>query len=263
MTCTRSDERLIRPNRRLLLQGLGLSGSLGFTGLIAGAPQARAQVRAVDLLLVLAVDCSYSVSRTEYNLQTQGLALAFLDPEIVEACTAGPNQQIAVAVMQWSSENSQVFSIPWQVINSVQAAIQFSARLSTMPRETADGATAMGDALAQAGAYIQTAPFEAFRRVIDVSADGRKNTGSVVEPVRDALVSRGVTINGLAILNEDPTLDYYFRKALIGGVGAFAMVANDYQEYGTAIRKKLLREIRFVPVSDATDVVDPNGAQGG
>lgn len=249
--------------RRDVLQGIGLAGVSGLSGVILQPSPASSQSQLMDLLLLLAVDCSYSVSRTEYNLQTQGLALAFLDPEVVEACTTGPNQQIAVAVMQWSSESSQVFSIPWHVIDSPQAAVQLSARLSTMPRETADGATALGDALTKAGAYMQSAPFDAFRKVIDVSADGRKNTGSVVEPVRDVLVSNGITINGLAILNEDPTLDYYFRNALIGGIGAFAMVANDYQEFGTAIRKKLLREIRFVPVSDATDMPNPSDRQEG
>lgn len=213
--------------------------------------QARAQgIEAVDLILLLAIDCSYSVSPTEYNLQTQGLALALLDPEIVEAALAGPNGKIALAVMQWSSENSQILSIPWTVIDRPQAAVQFSAQLSTMARQTADGATALGDALSKAGAYVQSAPFDAFRRVIDVSGDGRKNTGSVVPPVRDALVERGITINALAILNEDAELDQYYAQEVIGGIGSFVVIANDYQGYGKAIRKKLLREIRFVPVSE-------------
>lgn len=213
--------------------------------------QARAQgIEAVDLILLLAIDCSYSVSPTEYNLQTQGLALALLDQEIVEAALAGPNGKIALAVMQWSSENSQILSIPWTVIDRPQAAVQFSAQLSTMARQTADGATALGDALSKAGAYVQSAPFDAFRRVIDVSGDGRKNTGSVVPPVRDALVERGITINALAILNEDAELDQYYAQEVIGGIGSFVVIANDYQGYGKAIRKKLLREIRFVPVSE-------------
>lgn len=226
----------------------------GIAGISAGAfaiDPSVAQTDAVDLLLLLAIDCSYSVSRTEYNLQVQGLALAFLDPEINEAITAGPNGRIAVAVMQWSSENSQILSIPWAVLDGPQAAVRFSSQLSTMARQTADGATALGDALAKAGQHIQSAPFDSFRRVIDVSGDGRKNTGSVVAPVRDSLVARGITINGLVIRNEDPDLDLYYSKTVVGGIGSFMIVANDYEEYRTAIRKKLLREIRFVPVSDA------------
>lgn len=217
----------------------------------------KAQGAPVDLLLLLAVDCSYSVSRTEYNLQTQGLALAFLDPEIVKAAIGGPYGRIAVAVMQWSSEQSQILAIPWTLIDGAQAAIQFSARLSTMSRQTADGATALGDALTVAGAHIQNAPFEAFRRVIDISGDGRKNTGSVVSPVRDALVSNGVTINALVILNEDPNLETYYARNVIGGLGHFLIIANDYQEYREAIRRKLIREIRFVPVSDAGSSMSP------
>jgi hypothetical protein len=226
----------------------------GLSALAVGG-SARARGEPVDLLLLLAVDCSYSVSRTEYNLQTQGLALAFLDPEIVKAAIGGPYGRIAVAVMQWSSEQSQILAIPWTLIDGPQAAIRFSASLSTMARQTADGATALGDALSVAGAHIQSAPYEAFRRVIDISGDGRKNTGSVVSPVRDALVANGVTINALVILNEDPNLEEYFSRHVIGGLGHFMIIANDYQEYREAIRRKLIREIRFVPVSDAGDAV--------
>ncbi len=218
--------------------------------------RANAQVESVDLLLLLAVDSSFSVSRVEYNLQIQGLALAFLDPEIIEAATSGPTGRIAVAVMQWSSEFSQILTVPWTVVDGAQSAVLLSGALSTMQRQTADGATALGDALSAAGAYIQSAPYEAFRRVIDVSGDGRKNTGSVVTPVRDALVGRGITINALAILNEDPQLDLYYSQTVVGGIGSFTMVANDYHQFGEAIRRKLLREIRFVPVSQR---VEPGG----
>lgn len=241
-----------KSGRKSVCGGMSRRAALvsGTAALLTGPVHAQGNLP-VDLILLLAIDCSYSVSRTEYNLQTQGLALAFLDPEIVEAALAGPNGRIALAVMQWSSENSQIPSIPWRLIDTPEAAVQFSVHLSTMARQTADGATALGDALSQAGAYIQSAPYDAFRRVIDVSGDGRKNTGSVVTPVRDALVERGITINALAILNEDPELDAYYARDLIGGIGSFVMIANDYKEYGKAIRKKLLREIRFVPVSEA------------
>ena len=237
------------PSRRRFM-GL-LAGGVAAGSVLALPPHAVGQNLPVDLLLLLAIDCSYSVNRTEYNLQTQGMALAFLDPEIVEAIVSGPYQRIAVAVMQWSSEASQPLVIPWTLLDSPTSIIRFSAELSVMRRQTADGATALGDALTRAGAYIQSAPYVSFRKVIDVSGDGRKNTGSQVSPVRDALIARGITINGLVIRNEDPELDIYYAQNVVGGLGSFTVVANNYEGYGEAIRKKLLREIRFTPVSQA------------
>ena len=57
------------------------------------------------------------------------------------------------------------------------------------------------------------------------------------------MVAAGITINGLAILNETPDLDSYYRERVVGGPGAFLMVADDYQDFIAAIRRKLVREI--------------------
>ena len=88
------------------------------------------------------------------------------------------------------------------------------------------------------------------RRVIDVSGDGRANDGLPLRAVREEVIEHGVTINGLAILNELPLLDRYFRERLIGGEGAFVMVAQDYADFAQAMAVKLVREIRAVPLSE-------------
>ena len=61
--------------------------------------------------------------------------------------------------------------------------------------------------------------------------------------MRDAVVSQDITINGLSILNEVPTLDKYFELYITGGAASFVVVANDYSAYSAAIYRKLLREI--------------------
>ena len=61
--------------------------------------------------------------------------------------------------------------------------------------------------------------------------------------VRDQLVHFGITINGLTILNEFPTLNRYFERYIIGGYGSFVMVAKDYDDFRRAIYRKLLKEI--------------------
>ena len=69
-----------------------------------------------------------------------------------------------------------------------------------------------------------------------------------IDLAREATLARDVTINALVILNEMPDLEEYFSERVIGGFGAFVIVANDYPDYPEAIRRKLLREIGQTPV---------------
>ena len=67
--------------------------------------------------------------------------------------------------------------------------------------------------------------------------------------MRDLAVAGGVIINGLAILNEEPFVDSYYRYTVIGGDGAFLMTAHDYEDFAVAMLEKLIREIDLPPVS--------------
>jgi hypothetical protein len=83
----------------------------------------------------------------------------------------------------------------------------------------------------------------ATRRVIDVSTDGRNNMGRPAFRARDELVARGITINGLAIANEWPTLDVYLERQVTGGPSNFVVKADSYDDFGAAMQRKLIREI--------------------
>ena len=69
--------------------------------------------------------------------------------------------------------------------------------------------------------------------------------------VRDAVVSRGITINGLPILlrgrmyREGRGIDVeeFYRTRVIGGEGAFAIAVYDTAAFATFIRTKIMREI--------------------
>ena len=90
---------------------------------------------------------------------------------------------------------------------------------------------------------LVTAP----RSIIDVSGDGANNTGPPVTEARDAAVARGITINGLPVMafrgGALPGLDRYYEDCVIGGPGAFVMVARDDAELATTIRRKLVIEV--------------------
>jgi hypothetical protein len=204
---------------------------------------ARAAQTPVDLELVLAVDVSSSVSRHEYGLQMQGLAAAFRDPEVLAAIRDFAPSGIAVALMQWGGVGEQGLSVPWRLVRDAADGEAVAAEIDLALRRTEHGGTALGDAMLAAGGLFRDNGFAGQRRVIDVSGDGRANLGARPEEARRALVAEGITINGLAILNEEPELDRYYGESVIGGEAAFLMTADDYADFARALRAKLVREV--------------------
>lgn len=196
----------------------------------------------VDLALVLAIDCSFSVDSREFRLQMEGLGRALMRPEVKQAIRAGQRQRIAIAAIQWSDENNQMTVLPWSIVSGDADADELGMILGNMPRRLAEGGTSISAALIYSQALFATAP-SAERRVIDISSDGRNNIGAPAALARDKVVAQGTTINGLAILNEWETLDTYFEHNVVGGQGNFVIPANDYEAYTEAIFRKLLREI--------------------
>ena len=92
------------------------------TVLLMPLPAGRAQDYEVDLALVLAVDCSFSVDHREFNLQMVGLGQAFMRDEVKKAIAQGSRQRIAVSVIQWSDENNQMVVLPWTIVSGAADA---------------------------------------------------------------------------------------------------------------------------------------------
>ncbi len=237
--------------------------SLGAIAALALSPAAAPaagplEERFVDLELVLAVDASSSVSADEFELQMRGLADAFSDPRVVQAIRASGDLGLAVALIQWSDTRKQFLAVDWTVVRDAAGAAAFSEEIAGTPRFLVGGGTAIGAALEYAMGQLDINGFEGRRKVIDVSGDGRTNQGVHPAHLRDDAVKRGITINGLVILNEDPTVDSYYFANVIGGTGAFVMTANDYEAYAAAILTKLIKEIAGTPI--ATRQHPPAGA---
>ena len=57
------------------------------------------------------------------------------------------------------------------------------------------------------------------------------------------MVAKGITINGLCILHEEPDLLQSYTAEVIGGPRAFAVTCKDYPDFAEAMRQKLTREI--------------------
>jgi hypothetical protein len=221
---------------------------------------------AVDLLLVLAADVSRSVDQPKFQLQRDGYAAAFSDPRVLEAISGGYHRRIAVAFVEWSGTGAQKLVIDWMMIDGADTARKFADALAEAPRSFADR-TSISGGIEFAMAQLERAPFDGKRRTIDVSGDGTNNSGRDVVSARDEAVARGVTINGLVILSERPLawnpehtnpaggLANYFRDNVIGGPGAFVIVAENFQSFGQALISKLVAEIAEHPAPRSTAIL--------
>ena len=218
-----------------------------FLGL-TGAPAAET-ARPVDLELVLAIDCSYSVDDREFELQKIGLAEAFRNPAVLATIQAGEHRSIGVTLVEWSGPGTQTVVIPWTTVTGAASAAALAARIEATPRVAQEGGTSISSMIEYGLTLFDANRLAGARRVIDISADGRNNTGHRISKVVPLAILLGVTVNGLAILNEVPTLHYYFEQQVITGPDAFVIEANDYDSYAVAILRKLIREIGFPAMS--------------
>jgi len=221
---------------------------------IASLPAAVLAAEPVDLLLVLAADVSRSVDATKFQLQREGYAAAISDPRVLDTIRSGRNGRIGLIFIEWSGVGAQRVVIDWTAIGDADAAKGFGDRLLEAPRSFADR-TSISGAIEYAMAHLDNAPFESARRTIDVSGDGTNNAGRDVTALRDEAVAKGITINGLVILSENPMswnpdhtnppggLANYYRNNVIGGPGAFVMVAENFNSFGHAIISKMIAEV--------------------
>jgi hypothetical protein len=209
---------------------------------LAGPRMARAATE-VDLMLVLAVDASGSVSQRRFELQKQGYAAAFRNPRVLKAIQSLMTQSIAVTMFQWTGPRLQVPVVPWTQIKDAATAEDFAGAVDRVPRQLFGGGTSISGAIDYGRLVLLQSPFAASRRTIDVSGDGANNIGRPVQFARDEAVRDGITINGLPILAVEPDLDTYYFENVIGGPGAVMVPAESFESFADAILKKLIIEI--------------------
>lgn len=206
----------------------------------------------VDLLLVLAVDVSRSIDDDEFVLQRRGYADAFTNAAVISAIRSTPRHKIAVLFVEWAGADFQRVVVPWTVVSDGESGQLFAEAILREPRSFW-GWTSISGAIDFGAKEIERAPHQAKRKVIDVSGDGVNNSGRASGDARDEAVASGITINGLVIMNERPTpgfdyrpqppLDAFYREHVIGGPGAFLVVAENFNTFAFAIVNKLIREI--------------------
>jgi hypothetical protein len=223
---------------------------------VSAAPSARAQgdVYDVDLLLILAADVSRSMDEPKFRLQREGYASAITNRRVLNAIESGAHGRIAVMFFEWAGPGMQQVVIDWMIIANREDAEQMARTFRSAPRSFYDR-TAIGSAIEFATARMASAPFRAPRKTIDVSGDGTNNAGRDVVVARQGAIEVGITINGIAILSDLPLItnpDHthppggllkYYEDNVIGGPGSFAIAAESFEAFGTALVSKLVKEI--------------------
>jgi hypothetical protein len=214
-------------------------------------------LREVDLELFLAVDVSRSMSPEELEIQRLGYAAALGSGDVYDAIHSGLIGEIAVTYVEWAGAYSQKTVVPWTLIDSPEAAQAVAQRI-TAHFDPSLRRTSISGILEHATSSLQVNEFRGLRRVIDVSGDGPNNQGALVTLARDRALATGVTINGLPLMTVDdlslrwgiPDLDMYYTECVIGGPGAFVLPVYEWEDFPSAIKRKLILEIAGITPPD-------------
>jgi hypothetical protein len=218
---------------------------------IASAPASAQDRKEVDLALAMAIDISGSIDPDEAKLQREGYVQAFRDPVIVKAILGGSHGRIAVAYYEWSDAWVQRLLIDWTLLDSATAIEAFATRLASAPISIARR-TSISGAIRYAIPLFGRSPYEAERKVLDISGDGSNNDGGLVTDMRYEALKERIAINGLPIMNDRPNpfgfpseddLDKYYLHCVTGGPRSFVEVARNFEDFPRAVRKKLLQEV--------------------
>ena len=208
-------------------------------------PSAWAQDRVpVAIELVLALDSSASIDHDEFQLQLDGLAAAFREPDVLGAVDRLKPLGVAVAVIQWGGPGETRTVLPFTHLETARDAKAFGFRVSLIRRWMRASSTSIATAIADAAALIVGNEFDGQRLVIDVSGDGPDNGSTDLDAARKRVRMAGITVNGLAIEAEDKALKGYFRDRVIIGADSFVEPAEGFADFARAIKEKLLRELR-------------------
>jgi len=214
-----------------------------------GALQAHAAD--VDAAIVFAVDFSSSIDPDTADLQRKGHAAALISPQVVAAIAGNHLGCIAIAYLEWASPGHIRTVLPWTNICGLEdaeaAALVIEERGDTGFSRRGRGGTSISSAIDVASLLLDQLPGRATKKIIDISANGENNDGLPVGPSRAKAITKGYTINAIAIATQDENpghpLASYFADYVIGGPEAFVMKSKGPSDYATALRRKLVTEV--------------------
>ena len=218
------------------------AGILAAAASVAALPSVAAPCR---LALALALDISSSVDAGEDALQRGGIVAALTAPE-VEAAFFAADLPVALAVYEWSGRYNQQLIVDWTLIDSREALLQVATQVAASARSHNDFPTAMGYALGYGAKLLARAP-DCLYKTLDMAGDGQNNEGFPPSNAYREFPFDGVTVNGLVVNAADfegeVGLIAFYQGQVLHGPGAFLIVADGFEDYERAMRRKLVREL--------------------
>ena len=217
-------------------------------------PPAAHAAEDVDVALVLVSDVSRSIDDSEFTLEKEGYATAFTSQAVLSAIQGGPAGAVGIAYVEFASSFEVKTVVDWTVIRDKASAQAFADKLSAAPRSFW-GRTAIDPRTDRGVQLLAESGLTAPRHLIDVCGDGTNNAGREITEARDDALKAGITINGLAIVNDHPVswtfahvqppggLPNYYRENVTGGPGSFVLEVHDFHSFGEAMTRKLVTEI--------------------
>jgi hypothetical protein len=240
----------------MMLRGIRSYARVGFllvgafvlgTAVLRGFVPAAHAGQVVDLALVLVTDVSRSIDDSEFELEKEGYATAFTNPKVVAAIKGGIIGSISVAYVEFASSYEIRTVLDWTLIHDDATARDFAEKLAAAPLSFW-GRTAISAGIDRAVQLLAESGFDTSRRMIDVCGDGTNNAGREVQEARDDAVKAGITINGLAIINDYPVswtyahvqppggLAKYYRENVTGGRSSFVLEVHDFHLFVAGFR---------------------------
>lgn len=202
-----------------------------------------APAQACRQALILALDVSSSVSQREYELQRDGLAAALRDPEVRDRIIGAPGNEVLLMVFEWGDVGYQRQLLPWTKIDGPGTLAAAAATVAGQRRSGRTQATGIGGAMDYAAWAFRQRPGCA-ALTLDISGDGKNNSGPRPREVKHRLTDMGVTINGLVVATRSiAEMSAYYHSEVIAGPQSFVETAAGFSDYGRAIKRKFLREL--------------------
>jgi hypothetical protein len=206
---------------------------------------AQAQASECRLALLLAVDVSSSVDAAEDQLQRGGIVAALTAPE-VQAAFFASDQSVVLGIYEWSGRYNQEVLLDWTLIDSPAALLFAAETVANSRRSYSDFPTAMGYALGFGAEMLRRAP-PCLYKTLDMAGDGQNNEGFRPAAAYREFPFQEVTVNGLVVnaadFEAETGLIAFYQREVLHGPGAFMEIAQGFEDYERAMRRKLEREL--------------------
>ena len=209
--------------------------------------------------LAFGLDVSGSVNAEEYQLQLKGVAAGLTSPDVTFSILTMPKFPVRLLVFEWSGQDYQRILTPWTDISNIEVLQNLSTELRLTQSRDAPPTTALGKAIQTGVRYLNQQP-SCWKRTLNISGDGKSNTGPPPHTVNLPEKIGDVVINALVIgidattrlSHEELSVDElatYFSNRVVAGPGAFFEIALSFDDCEQAMIFKLLRELELIGLS--------------